>query len=640
MSPDLVDALIYHFSKRTVETYSRDPWLTVVAMEDREQKRPRGGRRMRARFLKHVLLVTAAILAIIYLLPTPTVHSGAYAVPPWIRTVQTKEQLLDSLSIQRYHLQNISEGTIFGVDNGLEWRRPYAFADHMNVVEDTSRGSEDTKVLPQGVPESILRPKVFTYFEQDPRDETSEDTDQRQILEVWKRAMWAGGFEPVVYGINDTMNHPKYQDFADDEQLKKTYREENKKWFGWALNGGGILMDYTVIPVVRQLGSDNDLLRIITAYKDGYPRWYNPIGRALVSSGPEYVERLLRSIIEGDEEESFRDFFDVYQDTDDVFAHYTADFVATMSGGERKTAKQIASLMNTHLHHAFLKQFLNNGVAIVDPLQDSADILTIPATTIAKSLVQCPVDELSNVCPPTIRHVVNARDFIKKNLAFLQLSGSFCNNPCAEEKQHTKKSQTVIPIRDFASLPEVEAGYFSIVGIPHPLTVLSMMEGDPAVTALVARKDLQRNAFLRQLASTYIPGNTVGTSYRLMLIKDAIYQVPAVTNSIWFNWEYLADRDKKAFMELVEWDVGFTLPGKQESTLAVAASVDDAIKGSDAIRVAHILHSSQTRVLDISGKDKDKAAIEAWNMADTEIWKFLAAWRKEKVAILKSQLLV
>ncbi|ANB15648.1 hypothetical protein AWJ20_3285 [Sugiyamaella lignohabitans] len=571
--------------------------------------------------------------------------------PPWLTTITSKQSLINGLHLDLNRLDNVTQGAIYNVSASEPWRRPYALVDMAPEVRSknsnltntaktavssksnswlsmlASLGSSlptslfgESPELISGTPTINSRVKVYTFYNPSPGDSDSP------IVEVWKRAMWAAGFEPVVLNIDDCKKHDKFKMFEEASAKNIDYFKKNMKWFAWAAKGGGILMDYRVIPVSRgSLTSQVGLLERIKFYSDGFLKRYEPMKLLLVTGGSS-SERIVRAVLDFENDNNIVDLFDKYDDEDerDTFAYYSAENVKTMSNGRELSSLEIAKLMNTHLHHAFLKQFQTQGVVVIDPLQAGAHALTVPGEFIATQLAKCPAnDEFYNVCPPIIRLVTEAELFTAKKVPFLENSKGLCNNPCWNDDS----SSTIIPVTNIEYLPELDSNHFAIMGYPHPLSVLSVLERNASVSVHDSRSRIQRNTLVRQLTSQYIPGNTVGMNHRLLLLKDAIYQAPALSNCIWFNWEDAhrsTVEETHEFLQNLSWEVGFEMDLVDDLS---TNSLTDNSEEAKALRA--ILDASQKRALDKA--NKDRMGIEAWNLADTEIWKFLAAFTQVRL---------
>jgi hypothetical protein len=542
------------------------------------------GRRVRVKFIRNLCISLVVFILISTRLFGQSTNLSQY------KTYYNKQDLLDGIGMNE-ELQKIKNGEIYKVDPTGQWRTSGAVL----------AGSKPM------IPETPPRCKIYTYFDGDV--ESPININDIGMLHVWKRAWYAFGFDPIVLDKSDAERHPRFKEFQAITS-QESYKQANRKWFAWLVNGAGILSHYKVLPMVSK-GEEQDTLDFLSACKFGYPTKYRLTDMDFVHGDANEAAGIINSIIRGDSQK-LNDIF--YMEEENALAYYSAWHLAQVTGSEIPE-RDIPILMNTHLHHSFLSRY-EQGISIVDPFPEEADVFMAPAFRLAKRLATCPENPYSDTCPPTQTYL-EISQLLKQDKIPMQTAARFvCANICSADSPLKEAS-----IQTISSLPKVGSGSFTVVAMPHPLTMVSIMQNDPKVTALHSRKNLKRNPYLRQLTSTYIPNESIGSQYRLLLAKDAIYQLPRISDISWFIWEDQADQMEPQD-ELVEWDVGFGMTKSSSLKMALLAAPDE-------VSVATVLNSARDRVLGRT-PDADKVAIEAWNMVDTEIWNFLRLWIKKR----------
>ena len=102
-------------------------------------------------------------------------------------------------------------------------------------------------------------PKMYTYFERIPierrfTDMTDEDDDA--LLEFWKEAWEAAGWEAVILGLQEAQSHSRFQEFEDRIQalqLEDFHAIVLRRYLAMAAAtkelSGGWLCDYDAFPI-------------------------------------------------------------------------------------------------------------------------------------------------------------------------------------------------------------------------------------------------------------------------------------------------------------------------------------------------------------------------------------------------------
>lgn len=480
-------------------------------------------------------------------------------------------------------VQNITEGVYFGIDpNDYPWRSEPDPLDH-------------------GAP-SPDRCPIYTYV-----DRKSDYKDNGAVIEVWKRAWWAAGFDPRVLTRKDCEKHPEYDGYEDDGAMTASYKKRHRKWFAWAANGAGVYAHYQVLPMNWQDTETAELLRSCS-FDD--PILFEGMNENLAIAGPTNLDAVVRQARHsmGSSDKVLDQFDRIPQD----FAiFYDKKPLKYMIGDKDANVQQVAEIMDAHLHQAFLARY-PKGIAIVNPLRgmgissDVADALDAPAKMFSQRILTCPSTEYADTCPPSKENVLAAKLLLDKSVPIVGSSYAVCGNPCS-------KGAPEIPVTPLKSLPPRESGYFSLVSVPHPFVALAALNANAYVGATEARAHQLRDEWLRILTYSYLPqSSSVGSGLRLMLARDSAFQVPTLSDSVWFPWdaEWGFVNDVPESDEKIEWDLGFGL-----------AKTNPAKNFTSSV-----LNASNARVTINDGKkDNNVSAVENWNSYHHDLWSFVKA---------------
>lgn len=564
----------------------------------------------------------------------------------------SKDDLISSLKLDEDLMGSLADGSFLhlNITREKEWRKPLTYKEKDGLK----------------VPDSLFRIKVSTYFDPDHMKSTGvlEDTTieiETRKLEIWKRAMWGYGFDPIVLSRKDAKEQPLYAEFvkANDD----IYILKYEAIFAWVARGAGLFMDYHILPVERSMDEiqavgapQTDSSKIdFEPLKDRSPlimanffdttfeylTLYQPYGYNLMHANKREGVRLLEQLTEGDSDDVIRSTFEFHHG-ERAFAQYSKDTVTKMLNGQEVSEEQVADIMEIHMHQVFQRRYARGGIVIVHPMEDETEVVTYPMKSLAKRLSMCDSSDLALTCPPTPRNLNAAVSVKRLKRNIFDEAYQICGNPCAHDspfkhiyEENSRKNVTyALKISESDRLPKGDADAFALVGVPHPVTALTLLEKRGDVTPGDARSYLQRDTFIRQLTSAFIHGNTVGIKFRLLLCKDAIFSTMMWSNSWWGIWEKLTVASLHTIEDMLSYDFGFQIPGRTTGIveLEVAKAPEDS---SDA----GMLDISRRRALSIheqpdpSVDTKQVNSIESWNLADTELWVFLDEWmaRKSKI---------
>ncbi|KAK4208894.1 hypothetical protein QBC37DRAFT_431154 [Rhypophila decipiens] len=484
-------------------------------------------------------------------------------------------------------------------------------------------------VLPERTP-------IYCYYDNTiEKDKATKEVDSDLLLS-WRRAWWSKGFKPIILGPADAMNNPRYEELQKiPDKLDPALKTDLMRWLAWENMGGGVLAHYLLFP----MGDHNDPL-LAFLRRGEFPkltRWKNideglfvgpktnvaeAVKLALSSSRLKIVKEFLAAIMtDNNDPAPF-----VVDPTPKSLAYYSA---RTLASKYTKVADEIAKshnkgftllnqLINSHLHLTWQNVF-SDGIAVMKPLPHHTTHLISPAYELALRLTHCPESPLPSSCPPNM--------------------GNKCT-PCVA----TQPMKLSTP----AHLQNSSTTY--ILGtVPHPYTTASLHHLRPDLTIPWIRRESRRNIWLADLTA-HLLGSGVSGAPRVLKFKESVASEKGASTSLWL----LAER--RLPEDLVNWHFGFAVPteatwtsdGKSETPVpgperrpappphdpkdGPIASPEDLAKEPELLSQAIV-------IVDSDGKWKGKAtkeqvavkeAIEAWNLADTEAWRFARAYLARK----------
>lgn len=508
---------------------------------------------------------------------------------------------------------------------------------------------ENRSLLPPLTP----RPPVYCYYDTTVDRDAAEKEAEGELLLTWRRAWWAQGFKPIILSAAEAMNNPKYQELQrmGPEPRLKT---ELMRWLAWENMGGGILANYLLFPMAAY---DDPLLSFLRRGK--YPaltRWEG-LESGLFAGGRAEVAEVLKMAFTNTNLANAHTMIDAVASdqfhvdpTHQGIAYYDA---ATLEKRYPKVAEEVASsrakglaslrqLIDSHLHLAWRHAF-PHGIVVLKPHAEHTTRLVDPALTLANFLAQCPQSPMPTSCPP--------------NHAPRECTPCIASSPM--------RVTTPGRYRNTSTL-------YTIGTVPHPYTLASLanLRADIDVP-WVRRKQEKRDVWLFAVTQE-LSGTGVGGAPRVLRFKEAVAGAES-WRSLWLAAEDLDFEtptlplqalpqgghtlDPKArlpkFPDDLDWRLGFTVPrtptdrGESPSPVpgperaaAAAAAHSGFPDGRDPengpapppeaelkqepglIRRAVALTTRSRKPADVKVRD----AIEAWNLADAEAWRFARAF--------------
>ena len=498
----------------------------------------------------------------------------------------------------------------------FKWRNPFS----------SSVTADDRSVLPP----VMDMPPVYTYFDP-PKNEKSKNAEHELLL-IWRRAWWAQGFKPVVLSRSEAMNNPLYRR-VQDLKLSEEIEAEMLRWLAWGNMGTGILCNWLALPMAHY---DDPLLSFLR--RGEYPTLtrYQGLDNGLFVGTKDHVEKALKIALESSDlqqassiaEVTPPEAFKVDPDHEGIAFYSSATIKENYKRIQDKLddddtkaegRTMLGRLINSHLQNTWQNHF-SKGIAVLKPLAQNTTQMVEPAIDIARNLTQCASTPMPASCPP---------------------NQSKCR-PCVSSQSMLISTPPVF--RNTSTL-------FTIATVPHPYTLQSLIHAKGDLDLKFIRRKTNRDAWI--LAATKELLGTGWSSFaRLAPLKDAVASEYGCARSLWLTAEepiYL--RTEKDLVEL-DWIFGFEIPrvgqglksGKSETPVPgperrppPPKQEFDGPVPSDKQLTKQKLLGDKARVAVKRGEKGGKKefvalrdAIEAWNLADTEAWKFVRAFNARR----------
>lgn len=479
------------------------------------------------------------------------------------------------------------------------WLSPFS----SSVTLDESRS-----LLPPIVP----RPPVYTYYDVSATKDEATKAAENELLLTWRRAWWALGFKPSILGPADAMRNPQYE-VVQKLRLETVLQSDMLKWLAWEFMGSGVFTHYTTLP----MGSYEDTLLSYLRQRQGdYPHLtrYNTLGDTLMSGAKKDIAIAVASAIANPDLKKAKLFLDAVPTGSfqvDPFPEAIASYdLATIKSKyvsvhdaivatPAKGLDMLNTLINSHLHNTWQSVF-SSGIAVLKPSPEHMSAVVEPALEFAVLLAQCSESPLPASCPPNLENCRTCVASIPLNV---------------ETPPHYRNTSSL----------------FTIGTVPHPYTfaVLNALKEDIDVPFI--RRQTQRDAWLTAITKEAL-GTGVSSAPRVVKLKEAVASPYGTARSIWFTAERPLPAD-------LDWHFGFIIPrevmddGKSETP--VPGPERRPKRPGDQKPVDEAKIAFERRMLEkakVFGKSPKKehvqlkAAIESWNLADVEAWRFARAY--------------
>lgn len=577
--------------------------------------------------------------------PSPSLHAAAIRSSQWATKLPTFTvpgfRFSFHQSSHRPPEQRNSTSGDSSWYSDWKWLNPFS----SSITLDENRA-----VLPP-LPERL---PVYTYYDAAAiKDDETAKVDQELLL-TWKRAWWAHGFRPVILSQAEAVNNPLYQQMQG-KGMPSALEFEFFRWLAWGHMGSGLLASWHCVPMGAY---DDPLLSHLRRGTFERLTRFEGLGAGLFAGEKTQINSAIQNALGDLKLNTYKsiveaispDRFKIEQPTS--IAHYDASTIAArypaltqiLVDDPSKGRLALNDLIISHLHTIWQNTF-SSGIAVLKPLPAHTTALVDPALRLATLLAQCRESILPSSCPP--------------------------NRPKCSPCVATKLAVNTPPaFRNTSTL-------YTISTVPHPYTMIMLSNQSDAITLSHIRRRTDRDQWLTMVTRDIL-GDGRGGPSRVMALKDAIASEYGRSRSLWFTVEQFPgsltspppkvksptnpthadpptlDPFPESWLENLDWHFGFPIPrniiphgesippvpGPERVPKIQPGLPERRRKSSDpnpptdeqlAIEVEllqqarEIIRSKDKRV----GRIRDVA--EAWNLADTEAWKFARAYRARSV---------
>ncbi|KAH6620648.1 hypothetical protein B0J18DRAFT_383613 [Chaetomium sp. MPI-SDFR-AT-0129] len=506
-------------------------------------------------------------------------------------------------------------------------------------------------------------------------EEAARKDAESELLLAWRRAWWAQGFKPVILGPAEAMNNPLYEELQKVEGIRLELKTDLMRWLAWENMGDGVLASYLVFPMGPH---DDPLLAHIR--RGEFPKLtrFRDFDDGLFVGSTGDVTAVIKRVMSGQGLAEAKDVITaaeankespfVLDDAPKALAYYSmaqvkalyVQVVEDMTVSYSRGLKSLTHLINAHLHTTWQSTF-TDGITVAKPLPHHTTHLITPAYELAQRLAHCPESPIPDSCPP--------------------------NRPTCRVCDDSKPMKVTIP----SSYSDASTLY-TIGTVPHPYTTSTLGYLRTELSIPWIRRDSPRDAWTTSLMSSLFP-DSISTTPRLIRFKEAVASDEAsiteatqekgkgkgdnrsgtkggASRSLWLPAEQPLPTD-------LDWHFGFILPApatyvdqlapNSKGTITIPAlhsqkdgplptEADLALEPAILSRARAIVlpNSQKTTKPNPKGKTTTNTAttnppephdlpplpskgdillrnaIEAWNLADTEAWRFARAYLARK----------
>ncbi|KAI0205757.1 hypothetical protein F4808DRAFT_410203 [Astrocystis sublimbata] len=481
------------------------------------------------------------------------------------------------------------------------WRSPFSSATTMDDIRSL-------------LPPVKERTPVYCYYDTTiERDAATKDAESALLL-TWRRAWWAQGFKPVILSSVEAMNNPLYT-VMQGAEMSPTLKKDVMKWLAWENMGGGLLADYKLFPMGPRQEHLLSFLR-----RGDFPeltRWED-LGGGLFAGPQATIAKVMAEALQNRGKKTAKDLISAVSSDNfrvdpshEAIAHYDRKTVEKLypkiaegnSATRAQSLQSLNTLINYHLQNTWQDHF-SDGVAVLKPFPVHTTTLIEPAVELAKRLASCHDSPIPASCPPNLPKCT----------------------PCVSS--YPMKISTPARYRNKTQL-------YTIAVVPHPYTlrVLDAFRSD--IDIAYFRRDTQRDYWLYRVFQEVL-GTGITASARVVTFKDTVAAEYATSRSLWLTEE---EDDPQ---QDVDWWVGFAVPkdvtddGKSETPVPGPERrpkpIHDPADGPvpDDIELARepelLRKAREVRKSKLESDVRLREVAEAWNLADTEAWRFAKAF--------------
>ncbi|KAL7623902.1 hypothetical protein AAE478_005458 [Parahypoxylon ruwenzoriense] len=458
------------------------------------------------------------------------------------------------------------------------------------------------------------RAPIYCYYDTTAQREPATKEAESALLLTWRRAWWAQGFKPVILSAAEAMNNPFYDELQRLE-MEPTFKKDMMRWLAWENMGGGLLSHHLMFPMGTR---EDPLLSFLRRGEyPGLTRWEG-FENGLFAGPKNEIASAISQALRSPKNKSAKDFIAaVPSDTfrvdpsHDSLAFYDPK---TVEKSYPKVAEEITAnrdrglkglnlLINYHLHNTW-QDIFSSGIAVLKPLPAHTTRMIEPALNLAARLVACSDSPVPASCPPNLRKCT----------------------PCVSS--HPMKISTPARYRNTTDL-------YTIATVPHPYTLRTMDSLRSAIDVSWIRRETKRDEWLYRVFQELL-GTGISGSARVVKFKDAVAGDYATSHSLWLTAE------KESVPHDLDWWFGFDIPhnstddGKSETPVPGPERrpkpqhdpADGPVPSNDDLSHEPRLLEKAREVAKskVQGDVRIRSAIEAWNLADTEAWRFAKAF--------------
>jgi hypothetical protein len=476
----------------------------------------------------------------------------------------------------------------------------------LNPFSSSITLDENRSVLPP-LP---ARPPIYTFYDTESVKVNDVRDAENKLLLIWRRAWWAKGFQPVILGRAEAKQNPLYEKlqgiaFKPDVEL------EIMRWLAWGHMGNGILADWFTFPMGPH---DDHFLSFLR--RGSYPELtrYETLGCGLFLGNKKEIVSAISYMLSSKNISAVTEFLDLSRSLETFkkdpkpagIAFYDQTILESfykivhdkLVTDRAKGLTLLAHLITSHLHATFLGIY-TSGIAIINPKITHTAAISATGLAIVKTLNTCPESPIPHSCPPN--------NLECKTCEPLQLS--------------------------FLSAITNSSSLFTIGTIPHPYTFQSLLARKEELTVPYIRRDTTRDQWIGFVTEDVSQEGIAGYT-RIVSFKEGVASKWAASHSIWTiaeqGWSW---RD-------LEWYFGFDLPGADSGPVVAIATGDVLMehfrdspsktlnlqRGAELLATSKELFDHPSRFKQGPRKVDMRDVVEAWNLADTEAWRFVRAW--------------
>lgn len=517
----------------------------------------------------------------------------------------------------------------------------------MNPFSSSVTLDEDRAVLPH----LQERPPVYTYYDTTATRAKEEEKADQELLLTWRRAWWARGFRPVILSEAEAMSHPLYS-ILKTKKLSDELEFELMRFLAWGHMGSGLFASWHCVP----MGAYDDLL-LSHLRRGQYAQLtkFEGIGAGLFAGESSHVNDAITLTLNDGDLASYKTITEAIgkkhwkTEQPSAIAHYDSKTIKDKYPALQKIVeedsikgkRELNQLIDAHLHTIWQNTF-SSGISVLKPLPDHSTALVQPALDLAHLLAECPESIMQSSCPPNTPKC----------------------SPCVASKMHVGTPQAF----------KNSSTIFTMSVVPHPLTMITLNNDTVEhITVKHIRRYTDRDQWVKAVTRNLL-GDGRGGPTRVVSIKEVVASEYGSSRSLWFATEQFPtsfhppppppksptndahpEKEKvrlfeEEWLEDLDWLFGFSIPrtsiehgeslppvpGPERWAKEPAGIPADKPKSSDGkaptdeqkVMEASLLRRARET---IESKDENvlkmRAVAEAWNLADTEAWKFVRAYR-------------